>query len=192
MLQRFIPLLPEGAKPVNTNIAIFCSQGEITFFNASCAIFKCSEDDQYGIRLAQGILCAANTVRPAQLARALGVNRSTVSRNKAIYEHSGAQALVNEKGNRSAYKLDREKIQTAQSLLKQGLALRKIGEAIGVTKGCIRYTIRKGTLVRESAAKSTENASHKVPSQRCFKDYQSPAGFGCDGQAQRDGAGFFC
>jgi hypothetical protein len=52
MLQQSSPLLPEGAKPVNTNIAIFCSQGEITFFNASCAIFKCSEDDQYGIRLA--------------------------------------------------------------------------------------------------------------------------------------------
>ena len=185
MLQRSIPLLPEGAKPVNTNIAIFCSQGEITFFNASCAIFKCSEDDRYGIRLAHGILCASNIVRPAQLARALGVIRSTVSRNKAIYEHSGAQALVNDKSNRSAYKLDGEKIQTAQRLLEQGLALRKIGEAAGVTEGCIRYAIRKGTLVRKSAAKSTENANHKSPSQRCFEDCQSPAGIGVKRETER-------
>jgi hypothetical protein len=184
MLQRSMPLLPEGAKAVNSNIAIFRSQGEITFFNASCAIFKCSEDDRYGIRLAQGVLCAANAVRPAQLARALGVNRSTVSRNKAIYEHSGAQGLITDIGNRSAYKLEGEKIQTAQSLLGQRLALRKIGEAVGVTEGCIRYAIRKGTLVK-SAAKSTENAHHKSASQRCFEDCQSPAGIGVKRETER-------
>ena len=31
MLQRPIPLLPEGAKPINDHIAIFHEEGEITF-----------------------------------------------------------------------------------------------------------------------------------------------------------------
>ncbi|MBW1778702.1 MAG: hypothetical protein JRJ54_14075 [Deltaproteobacteria bacterium] len=82
MLQKPIPLLPEGAVPINEHIAIHCSEGEITFLNASDAIFKCSNDDQFGIRLAQGVLCSAKAVKPAQLAKALGMNRSTVCRNK--------------------------------------------------------------------------------------------------------------
>jgi hypothetical protein len=185
MLQRSMPLLPEGAKAVNSNIAIFRSQGEISFFNASCAIFTCSEDDRYGIRLAQGVLCAANAVRAAQLARALGVNRSTVSRNKAIYEHGGAQGLIADSGQRRAYKLEAEKIKTAQSLLGKGLALRKIAEAVGVTEGCIRYGIKKGSLVRKSAAKSTENANRKTASQRCLDDCQSAAGIGVKRETER-------
>ena len=185
MFQQSMPLLPEGAKAVNSNIAIFRSQGEISFFNASCAIFKCSEDDHYGIRLAQGVICAADAVRPAQLARALGVNRSTVSRNKAIYEHGGAQGLITDIGKRRAYKLEAEKIKTAQSLLGKGLALRKIAETVGVTEGCIRYAIKKGTLVRKSAVTSTENANHKSASQRCFQDCQSPAGIGVKRETER-------
>jgi len=75
MLQIPIPLLPEGAKPINDHIAIFHDEGEVTFLNAFCGIFKCSENDQYGMRLAQGVLCSAKAVKPAQLARALGLNR---------------------------------------------------------------------------------------------------------------------
>ena len=118
MLQRPIPLLPEGAKPINDHIAILYEEGEITFLNACCAIFKCSDNDQYGIRLAQGVLCSANAVKPAQLARALGLNRSTVWRNRAAYEQGGAQALLIDKSsNRSGYKLDEEKRRSAQHLL---------------------------------------------------------------------------
>ena len=123
MLQRPIPLLPKGAKPVNDHIAIFYGEGEITFLNASCAIFKCSDNDQYGIRLAQGVLCSANAVRPAQLARALGLNRSTVCRNKAAYELGGAQALLIDKSsNRSGYKLDEEKRRRVQKMLDQAMS----------------------------------------------------------------------
>lgn len=162
MLQRPIPLLPEGAKPVNDHIAIFCGQGEIIFLNASSAIFKCSDNDQYGIRLAQGILCSANAVRPAQLARALGLNRSTVCRNKAAYEQGGAQALLIDKSsNRSSYKLDEEKRRRAQNLLDQAVSVKKIGETVGVTEGCIRYAIRKGILVRKGVIKNQENSSFR-------------------------------
>ena len=186
MLQRPIPLLPEGAKPVNDHIAIFCGEGEITFLNASNAIFKCSDNDQYGIRLAQGVLCSANAVRPAQLARALGLNRSTVCRNKAAYEQGGAQALLIDKSsNRSSYKLDEEKSRRAQKLLDQAVSMKKIGETVGVTEGCIRYAIRKGILVRKGVVKNQENIKHKSASQRCFEDCQSPAGIAVKREAER-------
>jgi hypothetical protein len=186
MLQRPIPLLPEGAKPINDQIAVFHDEGEIAFLNASCAIFKCSDNDQYGIRLAQGVLCSANAVKPAQLARALGLNRSTVSRNKKAYEQGGAQALLIDKSsNRSFYKLDNEKLRKAKKLLNQGVSVKRIGETVGVTEGCIRYAIRKGTLRRKEVVNSEENPKHKSASQRCFEDCQSPAGIGVKREAER-------
>ena len=186
MLQRPIPLLPEGAKPINDQIAIFHDEGEVIFLNASCAIFKCSDNDQYGIRLAQGVLCSVNAVKPAQLARALGLNRSTVCRNKTAYEQGGAQALLIDKSSgRSFYKLDEERCRAVQKLLNRRMSLRKIGKAVGVTEGCIRYAIRKGTLVRKEVVKSKENPTHKSPSQRCREDCQSPVGIGVKREVER-------
>ena len=186
MLQRPIPLLPAGAKPINDHIAIFHDEGEIAFLNASSAIFKCSDKDQYGLRLAQGVLCSAKAVTPSQLARALGLNRSTVSRNKAAYEQGGAQALLIDKSsNRSGYKLGEEKRRRVQKLLDQGVSVKKIGETIGITEGCIRYAIRKGTLVRKEVVKSVENQRHKTASQRCFEDCRSPSGIAVKREAER-------
>ena len=135
MLQKPIPLLPEGAKPINDHIAILCDEGEIIFLNASCAIFKCSADDQYGIRLAQGVLCSANAVKPAQLAKALQINRSTVCRNKAAYEKGGAKALLIDKSsNRSGYKLDKAKLRIARKMF--GRVLREqTGNDVVTTAG---------------------------------------------------------
>jgi len=186
MLQMPIPLLPEGAKPINDHIAIFHDEGEVTFLNASCGIFKCSENDQYGMRLAQGVLCSAKAVKPAQLARALGLNRSTVCRNKVAYEQGGAQALLIDKSsNRSGYKLDEERRRSVQKLLDEAVSVKKIGETIGVTEGCIRYAIRKGTLIRKGVVKREENPKYKSASKRCFEDCQSPAGIGVKREAER-------
>lgn len=176
MLQKLVPFLPEGAKPINNHVAISYSNGEITFFNASCAIFKCSQDDSYGIRLAQGVLCSSDTVRPAQLAKALRVNRSTVTRNKAIYEKGGPLALVVDKANRSAYKLDADKRQQAQLLLDKGLSQSKTAEAVGVTEGCIRYAIKKGELVKKKPVLLEKQAKRKSPSQRSFEDTENHGG----------------
>jgi hypothetical protein len=137
------------------------------------------------MRLAQGVLCSAKAVKPAQLARALGLNRSTVCRNKAAYERGGAQALLIDKSrNRSGYKLDKEKRRRAQKLLDQGVSVKKIGETIGVTEGCIRYAIRKGIVVRKGAVKE-EAPKSKSASQRCFEDCQSPAGIGVKRETER-------
>jgi hypothetical protein len=186
MLQRPVPLLPENAKPVNDHIAVLCDGGEIIFLNASSAIFKCSDNDQYGIRLAQGVLCSANAVKPAELARALGLNRSTVCRNMAVYEKGGAQALLIDKSsNRSAYKLDSKKQRRAQSLLNQGMPVRKIGEAVGVTEGCIRYAIRNGILVRKAIVEDGGSIREKSASQRSFEDCQSQAGVAVKRETER-------
>ena len=183
MLQRPMPLLPEGAKPVNNHIAILHGEGEIAFLNASFVLFKCSDDDAYGIRLAQGILCSTNSVTPTQLAKVLGVNRSTVWRNNMLFKQGGALALMANRSNREAYKLDEKNRKTAQNMLDRAIPLRKIAEAVGVTEGCIRYAIKKGALVRREAAKIEEKL--KGPTQRSIEDCQCPGGIAAKRDVER-------
>ena len=178
-------MLPEGAEPVNKNLAIFRDEGEIIFFNGYCPMLKCSDSDPYDMRLAQGVLCATHIVKPAQLAKALGVNRSTVCRNKAIYEKGGPLALVTDKANRSAYKLDRQKLQKAQSLLDKGINQNKIAAQVGVSEGCIRYALRKGALVKKNKTKERVKADLKTPCQRSIEDCRSQVGIGVKREAER-------
>ena len=185
MIQKALPLLPEGAQPVNNNLAILRGQGGIIFFNGHCPMLKCSDNDSYDLRLAQGVLCSTQIVKPAQLAKALGVDRSTVSRNKAIYEKGGPVALMVVKTNRSGYKLDRKKLQSAQRLLDLNVNQNKVATALGVSEGTIRYAIKKGSLLKPEAAPEQAAADLKTPSERSVEDSQSQAGIGVKREAER-------
>lgn len=185
MIQKFLPLLPEGTEPVNSHLAIFRDEEEIIFFNGYCPMLKCSSSDPYSIRLAQGVLCSTDIVNPAQLAKALGVNRSTVCRNKAIFEKGGPSALMIDKTNRGSYKLDRQLIQKAQKLIDKGVSQRQIAAQLGVSEGCIRYAIRKGTLVKKNSTEDQVKADLKTPSQRSIEDLQSQVGTGVKREVER-------
>lgn len=185
MIQKFLPFLPKEAAPINNNLAIFRSQGEIVFFNGYCPMLKCSEQDPYSLRLAQGVLCSTGIVKPAQLAKALGVHRSTVCRNKEIYEKGGPAALMVDKTNRSAYKLDPEKRKTAQRLLDKGANQNKVAKAVGVSEGGIRYAIRKGTLVRKERESGREEVGLKRPGERSAEDCSSEKGIAVKRETDR-------
>ena len=61
----------------------------------------------YAVRLAQGIIVTQTATTPAQLAKALNVNRTTVYRNIKMYQQGGPAALIiDKKSNRNAYKLN--------------------------------------------------------------------------------------
>jgi len=149
VIQNYLSLLPEGAKLINDHVAIYRHEGQIEFYTAYGLIFSCSENDRYGFRLVQGILVKQAIATPAQLSKALGVNRTTVYRNFKKFEEGGPSALIIDKSNRSAYKLKDNKSCRVQGLLNKGYSLRFAAQEVGVTEGCIRYEIKKGTIVRE-------------------------------------------
>lgn len=79
MFQSGIPFLSEGAQIINDHVALYRHDGQIEFYTASGPIYSYREDDRYRLRLAQGILTQNTTVTCAQLAKALGINRSEIS-----------------------------------------------------------------------------------------------------------------
>jgi hypothetical protein len=184
MLQVRIPLAPRDGQPVNEEIWIVRGEGRITFFNGSGPIYSCSEDDSYGMRLAHGLIIANTSVKPGELASAMGVNRTTVYRNHKRFAEGGASALLTDReSHRKPQKLYGDKLKRAQGLLNKGLSLREIGSELGVTEGCIRYALRKGTLVRK--ASPLDEAKVPGPSQRSQEDSQCPGGMGVKRETER-------
>jgi len=150
VLQSYIPFLPEGAKPLNGHVAIYRHDGKIEFYTASGPIYSCRENDLYGIRLAQGIIVTQTATTPAEFAKALKINRTTVYRNTSRYQKDGPAALIIDKSrNRRAYKLSGTTKGRVQTLLNKGYSLKAAAKQVGITEGSIRYAIKKGTIVNQ-------------------------------------------
>ena len=97
MLQSYIPFLPEGAEPINDHVAIYRHDEKIEFYTASGPIYSFRESDSYGLRLAQGIIVTLTTTTPAEIAKALSINRTTAYRNVNRYQQDGPAALITDK-----------------------------------------------------------------------------------------------
>ena len=148
MLQTYIPFLPEGAKPLNNHVALYHHDDKIDFYTASGPIYSFEESDMYALRLAQGIIVTQTATSTTEIAKALNINRSTVYRNVNRYQQYGPTGLIiDKKSNRKAYKLNGKTKSQVQRLLNQGYSLKAAAKQAGITEGCIRYAIKKGTIV---------------------------------------------
>jgi transposase len=187
MLQSCIPFLPKSVLIINAHVALYRHDGEIVFYTASGPIFSCAENDRFGFRMAQGIIIKETTVTPAQLAKALGINRSTVYRNSNAYSLGGASALIINKGNREAYKLKREKLEKVQTLLNQGCSISTAAKKSEVSIGCIRYALEKGTIKRKRSihASAEKTSASTSASQRSAEDSMCLLGIGAKREAER-------
>jgi transposase-like protein len=175
-IQRCFSKTAYEVKIVNENLSIVKKDDRLYFFNGSGPIYCCRTDDKAGIRLAEGMLVALQVARPTELARALGVDQSTVHRNRQKYEDKGVGAFTDKRVIREAYKVTQDKCIQAQQLLDSGYSLTDTAKKIGVSEGAIRYTINQGRLRRGNDEVSPENL--KSPLSRSQEAQNSEAGIG--------------
>lgn len=188
MLQGYIPFLPEGAEPLNDHVAIYRHDEKIDFYTASGPIYSCREGDPYGLRLAQGIIVSQTTTTPAEIARALSINRTTAYRNVHRYRQDGPAGLITDKrSNRQAYKLNGKTKRQVQILLNEGYSLKAAAKQSGITEGCIRYAIKKGRIVgkRQEDEKSGPEPRLKSASERSTEDNGCAIGIGAKREVER-------
>ena len=188
MLQSYIPFLPEGAKPINNHVAIYHHDEQIEFFTASGPIYSCQESDLYGLRLAQGIIVSQTETTPAEFAKALNINRTTVYRNLNRYQQDGPVGLIiDKKSNRKAYKLNGTARRQVQTLLNKGYSLKAAARQVGITEGCIRYAIKKGTIVKKKQPdeKPEPHQKLKSASERSTEDNNCAIGIAAKREAER-------
>jgi len=188
VLQSYIPFLPEGAEPINNHVAIYRHDEKIEFYTASGPIYSCREGDVYGLRLAQGIIVTQTITTPAEIAKALYINRTTAYRNVNRYQQDGPAALITDKkSNRKAYKFNGKTKGQVQRLLNEGYSLKAAAKQAGITEGCIRYAIKKGTIVgkKQEDEKPETHQGLKSASERSTEDNSCAIGIGAKREAER-------
>ncbi|QTA83867.1 Uncharacterized protein dnl_62890 [Desulfonema limicola] len=180
-LQHSLPFLPEEIQIISDKIGVVRNDSDIVFYNASGPIYMCKVDDKEGLRIAQGMFVDLKLARPKQIASALGVNASTVQRNKKKYQDGGVKAFAKAAvPERTPYKLDDEKCKEIQENIDKNLSIRSAAEEAGLSEGTIRNGLKRGDLKKENS----ENKP-KSTSERSSQDQESESGIAVKRHSER-------
>ena len=164
-LQQTLPVLPRGTQILSPRLAIAVEDGRLVAYHGMDAVYSCAADDRQGIRLAAGMLSSLGLAPDTALARALGVNRETVRRNRYLVERDGPQAVFRRReGPRQPYKLTEAKRVRAQSCLDQGWSIRRAAKEVGLSDTALRHQIHLGRLHLAPSARRTACSSSVPPS----------------------------
>ena len=184
MLQSCLNFLPEHAEFINEHCAKVCENGRVAIHNASGVMLSYLESDDYGRRMAIGLLAVERLANAAELSDAFGVSHSTVYRYQRSYREDGVSGLSHQRSARGGYKLKGDKLLEAQRLLDQGESARATARAIGVSRMAIDYALKQGTVRRRAMARETADAGSQ-PSARSRADAGCGGGIGVKRTTER-------
>ncbi len=184
MLQTYIPYTSKNSIIINEKLAMDRDGEQIVFFTATGPVYSYRANDKFANRLAQGLIVSLGLAKAGELAKAIGVNQTTVSRNARIYKAKGATAFIDDRSNRENYKLTKEKQQIVKHLLDIGDTITSAAAEVGVSEGCIRAAIRKGLIEKKVKINKVEKKI-KGPSERSAEDANCPGGIAVKREEER-------
>ncbi len=187
MLQTYIPYCSKNTTPINEKIAMDSDDEQVVFFSATGPVFSFQKNDKFAKRLAQGILVSLELASVTEVSKALDLNRTTVLRNFNIYKEKGPEGFIDNRSNRSPYKLTKEKQQIVKSLLDKGATLAVAADEVGVSDGCIRRAIKHGLIVRKvtKPGQGKGRVKLKGPAKRSHEDTHCNAGIATKREEER-------
>jgi transposase-like protein len=189
-IQTRLPVVPPGAVEINDTVC-FVEDGERRgYFAAGVPVFCHAIDDAVGRRVAVAQILALGLAKQNELSAALGVDRTTLWRQRQRFEAEGIGGLVDEKrGPKGPHKLTEPLLRSAQQMLDAGKSMRAVATSLGLTEGTIRHAVRKGWLSRGSGSVgAVEQQVRRVgsqPSDRSEQDATEALGVATRRRAER-------
>jgi hypothetical protein len=191
-MQLFLPVNPEGARPLNELVAIEVKGDQVAYFAGGVPVFMHVLGDRVGARLAACQMLTLKLAKKKELAQALSINRVTLYRQQRKMMLEGVGGLVDEiRGPKGARKLTGEVLAQAQQCLDERKSIRQTGVAVGISEGTIRHAVKRGHLHRPLPAgsgmpvpaepKRREGSQAEPalgPGERAERAMQSAAGMG--------------
>jgi len=148
-LQRSLAVIPPDAQVVSSRLAVLIDDEKLVAFSAADPIYTCRVDDEDGMRLAAGMLSCLKLAPDTALAKALGMSRETVRRNRNLLRAGGVDAVrCQPRGPKGPHKLTEAVRRQAQRGLNQGWSVRRVAREVGLTEGALRSALRLGRLQR--------------------------------------------
>ncbi len=148
MPQVQLPIFPDGVTNINSEIAFQHKDGKVCYYNGHLPVFAHDREDLATFRYFTTQLTVNGSATQSQIARAFGVPIVTVKRYVKRFHQGGAKAFFSPPVKRSGFKLNREALAKAQSLLNESLDVPEIGRVLNIFPNTIHKAISAGRLLR--------------------------------------------
>jgi hypothetical protein len=183
-LRSRLPLLPKAAELLSSDLAVVREGDKFLLLNASGVIYQCKQDDELGVRVGGALAVHLGLAPLTAVARACGLHRATLHRDRTKLATGGVEALrARKRGPKGPHKLTPEVLADAQSRLDSGESLRDVGSHVGVSEFAVRHAIKRGLLRRLQTATTPAPTNPAVsvetrtqPTKRAEEDQSCEAG----------------
>ena len=156
-----LPLIAEGATPVNELISVVQEDGQWVYFCGTQPIFEHAEGDRKAFRMFTAQLCGQGVVKQAHVMRAFGVSRSSLLRSVDTYRRHGIEGFYQQRRVRGAPVMTPEVIQQAEHLLEEGHSKAEAARRLNVAYDTLRKAIDQGRVqMPDCPAERKRDLSH--------------------------------
>jgi hypothetical protein len=187
--QALLPLVPDGATPVNNRISVVKEGQRWTYFCGVHPVFMHPEGDRASFLMFTAQLVCQGICKQADIIRAFGVSTNSVRRSVAKYEAQGVAGFFRPRKTRGATVLTAEVIAQAQVLLSQGSSRRQVAAQLNVRYDTLRKAINQGRLYEPTAETlAVANQEDRVASDqsdRSMTDAAAEMGVACTRPVER-------
>lgn len=150
-MQLKLPLFPKTTKLINSSLGLFEKDGIVNYINGGTPIFSHAKEDRNSFQFIISHLINAGLCSPIDVHRALGVPYRNILRYVKKLREEGSEAFFKVRTRAgSCYKMNSDKLQTAQEYIDSGVNNSTVARRLGVKEGTIRYHINKGNLKKKS------------------------------------------
>lgn len=194
--QALLPVIPDGATPVNECVSILRENEQWTYFYGLHPVFAHGERDRRSFRMFTAQMVERGMCQQVDIVRTFGVSSNSVKRSVKKYREEGIDAFYRPRQGRGATVMNEEVITRAQELLKRGCSLKEVAGKLDIKYDTLRKAVDQGRIHPPSEAEkpnldsaaSEPNPSDK--SERSEADAAAEMGMACTRPDERVLAAF--
>ena len=146
MVQRQLPMFPEGSTEVTHDLAVEKRDGRVTYFYGTLPVFTHDANDDASFKMITAQFYTNGYVKQMDIVRAFGVTPISVKRAVKLYQEKGVQGFYAEKKTRGAAVLTDDVLLNAQQLLNEGQEPCDVADQLGIKRDTFNKSIRAGRL----------------------------------------------
>ena len=176
MVQRQLPMFPDGSTEITRDLAFEKREGRVTYFYGTLPVFTHDEHDDASFQMITAQFYTNGYVKQMDIVRAFGVTPISVKRAVKRYKEEGVRGFYAEKKTRGTVVLTDDILQQAQRLLSEDQEYYDVADQLNVKRDTLRKAIRAGRLHQTVKKKDPVTLSSK--SERSEQDNTAPMGMG--------------
>ena len=183
MPQRLLPLIPDGASPINDALSVVRENGRWTYFLSTWPVFQHDETDQRAFRMFTAQLVCQGTCKQADLIRTFGVSKNSLLRNVRKFREQGIEGFSRPRKARGPSVLTADVLVRVQELLDQGQRPQSVAEQLDIKYDTLRKAIKHGRVHPPLPLGERDQISDK--SERTSLDATTEMGTACTRPQER-------